>query len=116
MITHVLLKPILIFVGGAAVALLITQVVAHPETFEFLQKKSAGEVEQHVKEEVYKKEEKAAKSVAKTIIEKVLPAAQENPVLAPVFETKQEVEQTVETVKNLPEAQKNAICKQVCGE
>lgn len=51
----------------------------------------------------------------RTLIDKVLPALTQSPVVAPAWETKREVEGTVQTIRNLPDAQKDAVCKQVCG-
>lgn len=51
----------------------------------------------------------------RTLIDKVLPALTQSPVVAPAWETKREVEDTIQTVRNLPDAQKDAVCKQVCG-
>lgn len=114
---HSLIKPVALFFAGLVSAFLLIQFLQNPKILETLSdKEQLKGVESQVKEEVYKKEEKAAKSVTQTILEKVLPAASENPIFAPVLEAKRDVEYTVGVVKSLPEDQKQAVCKQVCGE
>lgn len=114
MIIHSILKPFLLFLAGVVFTLILLQLLTNPDFLSFLGQEPS-QIEGQVREEIYKREEKAAKSVTQTIIEKVLPAAAENPVVAPLLETKQEVEQTVNTIRNLPEEQKSAICRQVCN-
>jgi hypothetical protein len=65
---------------------------------------------------VQDQEEKHIKSFKKKLFENVIPAIAGNPLFAPIVETKEEVEKTSETIKALPEDQRNAICKQVCPE
>lgn len=103
-------KGILIFIAGVVFALIIVQALsgqAKLPSSESIQGISEGKV----KEEIQEKE----RSVITKVVERVLPAVTENPVIAPVFETKKEVEETVEAVKALPQDQINAICRQYCS-
>ena len=56
-----------------------------------------------------------ANFVSKLLYDKVLPSIAKSSVLAPFFETKRSIEESVEAVSTLPEAQKNAVCEELCG-
>lgn len=49
------------------------------------------------------------------LLAKVLPGLAQSPALEPVLKTKQDIEITTQEVKDLPNAQKRAICKEICG-
>lgn len=49
------------------------------------------------------------------LYDQVIPQIAKSPALAPLFETKKSVEGTVEAVSSLPDAQKEAVCKELCG-
>lgn len=51
----------------------------------------------------------------KALAGKVLPGIAKSPALKPVVETKKDIEETTSEVRNLPQEQKKAICKEVCG-
>lgn len=53
--------------------------------------------------------------VADFLYDNLLPQIAQSPALAPFFETKRSVEGAVEAVSSLPEAQKEAVCKELCG-
>ncbi|MEK7521526.1 MAG: hypothetical protein AAB599_01855 [Patescibacteria group bacterium] len=67
-----------------------------------------------VKSAITENETKQLDSVKK-FISKNTPEIVNNPVLAPIVNTQKELNSTVDTIKSLPEDQKNAICTQICG-
>lgn len=117
MSSHLLLKPLLIFLGGATFSIIAVQILTH------LDELSKGRVEESgrvIGEQIETKVEETREEAKKTVIEKlrdrVLPAITESPVLTPIFKTTKEVENTVNSIKSLPEEQRNAVCRQICGE
>lgn len=107
-----LLKIILIFAGGALIV---------GGFFYFFGGQPKANIIGSTKERIFSQETPHIqepgpnpRSFIKPISDKVLPALTKNPIIEPLLQTKKEVEETVETVRSLPEEQKNAICKQIC--
>lgn len=128
---HIFAKFGLIFIGGAAFALLALQAIpvvaskavltvpasiSSSSSVNVVEKKR-DEFQKKIETKVQKKvqeTEDSQKNLVEGSVEKVLSAVTESPVLAPFFKTKQQVEQTVDSVMNLPDDQKSALCKQIC--
>lgn len=117
MSSHLLLKPLLIFLGGVIFSVVAVYLVTN---FEQL---SGGKIEESgrvIGERIEKKVGETREGVKKTAIEKlrdkILLGVTESPILAPIFETTKEIENTVSSIKDLPEEQRNAVCRQICGE
>jgi hypothetical protein len=103
-------------VGGIVFALVIAQAVTNPEFLEVLGDKFLNEqaIDAQMKEADSQVAATTAELNVDSILGKVLPFVTENPALAPLFETKQEVEEAAEAVLSLPEEQRNAVCSQIC--
>ena len=112
MITHLLVKFGLFFVGGAAFTLVVVWIIPNTKTLPVLGEQ-AGELEQTVHTEAAKKSKEKTDSFTSSI-GNVLSSITESPILSPILKTKRDVETTVETVKSLPDEQRNAICSQIC--
>lgn len=115
--TVTFLKGVTIFIGGAFCALFLLSVAYQS------QEKNVLGAQTQVPEET---DSKIQSSVAKTkqnqlgIVGRVLNSAllvvEQSPLLAPIFKTTGEVTVAVDSVKNLPQDQRAAICQQICGE
>lgn len=117
MSSHLLLKPLLIFLGGATFSIIAVQVVTHFGELSGGKVEESGKViGEQIETKVQETKEEAKKTVIEKLKDKILPAITESPVLAPIFKTTKEVENTVNSIKNLPEEQRNAVCRQICGE
>lgn len=112
------LKNAIIVVGAATVA--VGGVVAYRMFYSpSLPTESEHNVlsaSQKVKEVVQEKEQEHTNKVSKYIKDVLVPSIVDNPVLAPILKTTKEVNSTVETIKSLPADQRNAVCRQICGE
>ena len=97
----------LIFLAGAVLGLLAVQFLRGQEKFSILGERGSGVVSGEKTPET--------KSLPQTLLEKVLPAAAENPILAPVKKAGEDIGQTVKTIQELPQEQKNTICREICG-
>ena len=75
---------------------------------------SLSEAQGKVKSAITQNEVKQLDFVKKFISENT-PVITDNPVLAPIVNTQKELSSTIDTVRSLPEDQKNAICTQICG-
>lgn len=115
---HFLLRAIIFFVGGAAFALAGVYFFIPRDNKPILgnQNISPIELDGFIRDKIQKEEGKTIDSLKKTFLEKILPAATENPIVQPVLNTHKEITSTVDTVKNLPQDQINAVCRQVCGQ
>lgn len=113
MTSHLLFKTLLIFLAGAIFAFLFTNTDILSEK----NIKEKGEVMgDQIQKGILQRKEKAKRTATESLTDKILGAITENPILAPIFETKKEVENTINTVKSLPEEQREAICTQICGQ
>lgn len=99
-------KVIIFFAGAGALLFVAAQTLFNKEPRMLPDKAVRGAIEEKGGDFV--------DSARKAIVNKVLPAVTENPILEPVLETKKSVEDTVKAVKNLPGDQRDAICSQVC--
>lgn len=115
--SHLLIKPLLIFLGGAAFSILAVQVVTHINEWTGKGVEKNGRmIGEQIESKISDTREGAKKTIIDSIKDKILPAIIESPVLAPIFRTKKEVEGTINSIKSLPEEQRNAVCRQICGE
>lgn len=115
--SHLLLKPLLIFLGGAAFSIVAVQVVMHIDEWTGKGVEENGKViGERIESRVSDTREEAEKTIVESIKDKILPAIIESPVLAPIFRTTKEVEGTINSIRSLPEEQRNAVCRQICGE
>lgn len=113
MISHIPLKFLLIFLGGASFSFVAFQAFSNLDSLPRVLGKNGGNGVEKVFEERKSRVKKDTKD-AENIFDNVLPAITENPIIAPLIKTKKEVEETVETVRRLPEEQREAFCKQIC--
>lgn len=117
MMYHNVLTMLLVFAVGALVALGAAFIFLNPNNLKVLGDESDyTKTNDLLKSTVQDQEEKQIKSFKKRLFENIIPAISGNPLLAPIVETKEEIEKTSETIKALPQDQRNAICKQVCSE
>lgn len=115
--SHLLLKPLLIFLGGAAFSVIAVQVVTHINEWTGKGIEEKGRViGEQIESEISGTRDSAEKTIIDSIKDKILPAIIESPALAPIFRTTKEVEGTINSIKSLPEEQRNAVCRQICGE
>lgn len=117
MINHLFLKPVLIFLGGTVFAVIGIQAATHFDIlkkFDIAQNKTA--VEEEIRTGTRKVADETAKAASETLKDKVLSAIAESPALAPIFNTTRQIEDTINSIKSLPDEQRNAVCRQICGE
>ncbi|MBI2268151.1 MAG: hypothetical protein HYU80_01740 [Candidatus Blackburnbacteria bacterium] len=105
-------KALLLLSAGALGALVLVKVLSPGSTNPVLGQKVS--ISERVRSTVQKQEKDQINSIKSRIVDKVLPAITENPILSPILRTSREVEEAVQTVRSLPDDQKNAICQQVC--
>lgn len=97
-------------------SIMIVQIVAHFSQISNGRLEDGGRVAgEQIEARVKDAQEGVKNSIIESITSKVFPAITESPVLAPIFKTTKEVEGTINSIKNLPEEQKNAVCRQICG-
>lgn len=114
--SHLLLKPLLIFLGGATFSVITVQVVTNLGGLSKGRIEESGRViGEQIETKVEETREEAKKTALEKLKDKVLPAITESPILAPIFKTTKKVENTVNSIKNLPDEQRNAVCRQICG-
>lgn len=118
--SHLLIKPLLIFLGGAVFSVVAVQIITHINEWTGNGVKESGRV---IGKQIESKVSDTREGAEKTIIDsikdkkdKIFPAIIESPALAPIFRTTKEVEGTINNIKGLPEEQRNAVCRQICGE
>lgn len=117
MSSHLLLKPLLIFLGGVVFSVVAIYIVTHfDQLLSGKVEESGGVIGKQIERKVEETREGAKKTVIEKLRDRILPAVTESPVLAPIFETTREIENTVNSIKSLPDEQRNAVCRQICGE
>lgn len=102
-----LLKFVLVFVLGAAVAWVGISFVVRSYNPNIL---SA-----HTSQGIQAKNGGQANIISDFLYDNLLPQIAKSPALAPLFETKRSIEDTYEQVSSLPDAQKAAVCQELCG-
>lgn len=106
------------FLAGAFVTLLFTQII--PAAISTPAKKTNNDgkvlgVSNALEENKSVVEDSLLKQLTVDIVGDLLGNVTENPMLAPIFKTKEDIENTVTEVQNLPEAQKAAVCQEICS-
>lgn len=116
MTTLSILKTAATFIGGAFFAIFIISLAIQSENEKVLgaHTEIVEQAQSKVKEKVAEKENQQL-GVLSQVWENTLSAIANAPILAPIMKTQKEVSTTTESVKNLPTDQRNAICKQICG-
>lgn len=111
-----LLKAGLVFIGGAAAALLAIILITGSRTAKITTDNiSLDNLNEKVKGVVDAKEKSYLKSFNKIWENSAIPAITESPILAPILSTSKDVSEAVDSIKSLPADQKSAICTQICG-
>lgn len=114
--SHLLLKPFLIFLGGVVFSIVVVQIIAHFSQLTNGRFEDGGKIiGEQIEAKVKGTQEGAKSSIIDSITSRVLPAIAESPALAPIFNTTRQVENTINSIKSLPEEQRNAVCRQICG-
>ncbi|MBI2007522.1 MAG: hypothetical protein HYS83_02390 [Candidatus Blackburnbacteria bacterium] len=117
MSSHLFLKPLLIFVGGAIFSVIIVLIAANFNRLTNGKLEDGGKViGEQIEAKVKSAQEGAESSIVDNIASRVLPVIAESPVLAPIFNTTRQVENTINSIKSLPDEQRNAVCRQICGD
>ena len=109
------LKLTAVFFTGVIVTLVVINSPARPVAQTNVLGAS-DEFQQAIKDKVVQKEQEHLNFFSKFISEKLGPSITQNPILSPFFNTKKSVEGALTSVKNLPDDQRQAICKQICTQ
>lgn len=117
MTNPILVKYFALFLGGAIFTFVAIQAATNLDVISMLGFEEGKQKAQHQLEvKVRETSDQATQTVAQSVTARVLGAIVENPALAPFFQTKKEVETTINSVMSLPEEQRSAICKQICTD
>lgn len=110
MLQHIFLKFSLFFLAGAVFTIAVTYVFVPNET-QKLVKIGNGEGLVLSTSAV---QTDGLKSTVQNILEDVVVQISKSPALSPLFETKKSVETAVFEVQSLPDAQRKAVCQEIC--
>ncbi len=128
MLNHIFLKFALFFVGGAILMFGVTQILpsiltnkqssisSSKSTAYYSQ--NSGQVlgvENELGNEITRQATSQLQNLTQSLLDNILYIVTKSPAFAPITETTQGVQDTVTEVQGLPQAQKNAICKELCG-
>lgn len=111
MFHHLLLKFSLFFIAGAISVIGVAYMFAPQEAQKLVKTPNGSALVLSDTTEA----EDAAKSVVQGVLGDVVSRISKSPALAPFFETKQSIETTVYEVQSLPDAQRKAVCQEMCS-
>lgn len=120
MISHLAVKFGLMFLGGALFTLGVLQIFSMRGDIlisgrEGLKEKVAKEQER-IEKKVKRDTGDVAGSFTEGVWDRVVEQVSKNPALEPLFKAKSDVENTYNTLRALPNEQRNAVCQQICSE
>lgn|SRR3989344_375274 len=110
MFHHLLLKFSLFFIAGVAFTVAIAYMFVPNEAQKLVK---TGEGSALVLSTTTEAQDEA-KSMIQGVLGDVVEHISKSPALAPFFETKQSVETAVFEVQSLPDAQRKAVCQEIC--
>lgn len=112
---HLMIKGILVFFAGAVLALGLLFVISGGN--KQLSQQNPGEsfVKSFSNEQVRRETaERMVETMTNFVEEKVAGAIEENPIIQPVKQTKEDVQKAIDSITSLPSQQREVICKQIC--
>jgi hypothetical protein len=122
MLNHIFLKFALFFIGGVIVAVGITQVLPSVLTNKqhtSYYSESASPVlgaDSELGNQITQQATNKLQTATQSIVQQMLYSLTQNPAFAPINETTRDVQNAASGVQSLPQEQRKAICREVCGD
>lgn len=125
MLNHLFLKFALFFIGGAVLAIGVTQVLPRVlinnsrQTAYYSENSSqvlGAESENQLGNQITQQATGQLQGITQSLLQQVLYTLTKSPAFAPVNQTTRDVQTAAGEVQSLPNEQRKAICKEICGD